>query len=310
MRNLTRLTVALMATVLLTAGLIGHAAVGEISGMKLVSPLGQAHSTLDENPVFWVKFISTDTTNTTGTVEVDATTGDIEFQVGGAADVSVSCPETDLDGVLDTSDAGCNTWIEIVDACNMGGSNWACVLGPVNSGDAPGDALATLAATDEDLRKGLGLYADANVDGALAQNAVVTSLGLYPVEVGATSANSGGNAGAFFFSNRAPNKNPFRNKVSVLSRALTNQTSTGTIAVTNIYAIFREYRGDNTNGYNLFERMRTVWSETGAATTVDGDLDFSQFPLISPKGWFFALETGSSTDQTTVNNVITGALAE
>jgi hypothetical protein len=310
MRNLTRLTVALMATVLLTVGLTAVAEVGHFQNFEIVGPLGQAQTALDTNPVFWVKYIGD---NATANVEVDATTGDIEFTSAAGADTSVSCPETDDDGVLDVSAGACDTWIEIVNACNQAGSDWACALGPVLGSDNPGDALATLAATDEDLSKGLGLHYDSDVDGALGQNAVVTSLGLYPVSVGATTAASGGNAGSFFFTGGQQGgvaKNPFEGYVSIFARGSTNQTSAGTIAVTNIYEIFREYRGNPTIGYDLFERVFTRWTETGAATTADGDLDFQDFPLVSSRGSFFALETGSSTDQSTITNIVAGVLVK
>ena len=55
MRNLTRLTVALMATVFLTAALTAVGDVGYFLNYKVVGPLGQSQSALDTNPVFWVK---------------------------------------------------------------------------------------------------------------------------------------------------------------------------------------------------------------------------------------------------------------
>jgi hypothetical protein len=303
MRNLKRLTVALMATVLLTAGMTAYSGLGQFHNFEIVGTLSQAQSTLDANPVIWIKYIGA---TATANVEVDAATGDIELTSAAGVDTTVACPEGDDDGVIDVSDASCNTWLEVVNAINQADSDWVAVLGPVLGSDVSTDALATLAATDEDLSKGLGLFYDDAFTGAT----IITSLGLYPPEVGATTAASGGNAGAFFFNGDFPNKNPFARTRSILSRASTRQTSTGTIAVTNVFEIFREYRGNPTLGYDLFERVRTRWTETGAATTAQGDLNFQNFPLVSSEGAFFALETGSSTNLTAVNHVVAGVLVK
>jgi hypothetical protein len=304
MRKLTTLAVALLVAATFAVA-PASAGVGEFSGLKIVGPLHGAQSTLDANPAIWVKYVGV--TATTPTIQVAAGTGDIQFELDGTVSALVSCPEGDLDGVIDVSDGDCDTFLEVVNAINMGGSGWAAVLGPVQGSETSTDALATLAETDEDLSKGLGLFLDDNYAGQTP----VLQIGLYPVGPGATTAASpSGNAGAFFFSGREPNKNPFGNKVSLLTYFSETKTSAGTISDTIVYGITREYRGNRTNGFDLFERVRTVWTETGGATTSNNTTDFSNFPLVSAPGEFFTLRTGSSTTVSAINNVVTGALAE
>ena len=303
MRNLTLLTVAFMVAALFGAP-VAEAQVGTFSGLEVVGPLSGSQTGVNTGIALWIKYNG----SSTGTIEVDATTGDIELEAAGAVDATVSCPEADLDGVIDVSDASCNTWIEVVDAINMGGSNWSAVLGPVDSADAPGDNLLVLAETDEYIRVGRALYLEADVDGALAQNAVVTSIGLYPPGAANEAVGQGTK---FHFSGASPNRNPFGKLISVLTYFSLKQTSTGTIADTIIRAVKREYVGNRTNGFDLQEsNKRIVWQETGGATTADNINDFSNFPLISNPGEVFLLETGSSTDQSVVINVVAGALLQ
>jgi hypothetical protein len=302
MRNLKTLAVIFAVTAFL--GAASFAAVGEFSGLKIVGPLSGAQSSLDANPVLWVKYIST--TSSTPTVQVAAGTGDIQFEVNGSVDTTVACPEGDDDGVIDVSDGSCDTFIEVVNAINQAGSNWAAVLGPVLTTDSTTDALATLAETDEDLSKGLGLYYDDGYAGAT----VVFGTPLFPPSVGATTAASGGNAGAFFFSGREPNKNPFEDRISLLTYFRELKGSTGTISNTIVYGSYREYRGNRTVGFDLYDRTRTLWTETGGANDTENTTDFSNFPLISAPGEFLWLRTGSSTNIDAIGNVVTGALAE
>ena len=302
MRRLT-LAVAFLVAASLTAPL-ALAEVGRFSGLKVLGPLSGSQTGVNTGIALWIKYVGV--TATTPTVEVDAATGDIELRLDAVADALVSCPEGDLDGVIDVSDAACNTWIEVVDAINMGGSGWAAVLGPVDSAADPSDHLLVLAVTDDDLSQGRALYLEADVDGALGQNAVETWIGLYPAGSGAETTDTG----QFFFNGRQPNKNPFAKKISVLTYFSLNQTSTGTIADTIVRAVHREYRGNPTNGFDLTERVRVVYQLTGGATTVDSIVDFSNFPLIGAPGEFFTVETGSSTDQSAVVNVVAGAILE
>lgn len=301
MRRLTTLAVTIAVTAFL--GVATFAAVGEFSGLNVKGPLSGAQSTLDANPVLWVKYIST--TSSTPTVQVSAD-GDIQFEVNGSVDTTVACPEGDDDGVIDVSDGSCDTWLEVVNAINQADSNWRAALGPVLVDDESTDALATLSETDEDLSKGLGLFYDDGYAGATIEFGTP----LYPPEVGATTAASGGNAGSFFFSGSEVNKNPFEDDISLLTYFRDYKTSTGTISNTIIYGSFREYRGNPTVGYDLYDRVRTVWTETGGATSTENTTDFSNFPLISNPGEFLWMRTGSSTNIDAVGNVVTGALAE
>ena len=89
-----------------------------------------------------------------------------------------------------------------------------------------------------------------------------------------------------------------------------NQVSGGTIADTIVRTLKREYRGSSLNGFDLDEREHIVYQMTGGATTVDNIGNFVNFPILSAPGWFFTIETGSSSDQSAVLNVAGGALLE
>lgn len=110
-------------------------------------------------------------TSACGSVAVDAGTGDLTFTSGvcgsEAADVSFECPVSGaLGGVIDVSDAACNTFGEVVDTINGTctgciRNNWTAVLVDAIRADTSVDALATLAATNTNTGPaGLGLLQD------------------------------------------------------------------------------------------------------------------------------------------------------
>ena len=66
----------------------------------------------------------------------------------------------------------------------------------------------------------------------------------------------------------------------------------------------------STTGFDLYEVIRTVWSQTGAVTATQGTLDFSNFPLVSTEGEAFIARIGSSTDITAQNLNAVGIFAQ
>lgn len=297
MRNFLRSAVAVAAAALLAVGPVfaelpftGYVSRGPIAGTSTV---------LDTDVALYVQYVGSATTKPT--VEVSAA-GLITFKVAGVADPSVACPEADDDGIIDVAQAACNTMIEVVNAINQGNSNWRAVLASSLGTDTSNDALATLSATDTNLRIGAPLFYDSNFAGSAP---VVTAL-VAPVYPGGPAD------GSWFFLGPGGglNTNPFRGVTSFLSGVSEKKTSGGTIADTQIFGVFREYRGSAATGYDLFEVIRTVWSQTGAATTVQGTLDFSNFPLISAPGEAFVVRIGSSTTISAQNLNAVGVFAQ
>lgn len=266
------------------------------TGYKAKGPIAGTSTTADDNVALYVKYVGT--SSGIPTVQVDAATGDIQFEVDGSVDTTVACPEGDDDGVIDVSNAACNTMVEVVNAINQGGSNWRAVLVSALGTDSSNDAFATLSETDTNVKIGAPIYYDTNFAGSAPE---VTAL-VAPIYPPAD--------GSFFFNGSEINKNPFAGGTSFLSAVSEKKTSTGTIAATVVYAVFREYRGNPTNGYDLYETIRTVWSQTGGATATQATLDFSNFPLVSAPGEAFVARIGSSTTISAQNLNAVGVFAE
>lgn len=265
------------------------------TGYKAKGPITGTSSAADDNVALYVKYVGT--SSGIPTVQVSSG-GDIQFEVDGSVDTTVACPEADDDGVIDVSDSACNTMVEVVNAINQGGSNWRAVLVEALGTDSSEDAFATLSETDTNVKLGAPIYYDTNFAGSAP---TVTAL-VAPVFPPAD--------GSFFFNGSEINKNPFAGGTSFLSGVSTLQDSSGTIAATVIRAVFREYRGNPTNGYDLYETIRTVWSQVGAADDTQGTLDFSNFPLVSAPGEAFIARIGSSTTITTANLNAVGVFAQ
>ncbi len=116
---------------------------------------------------------------TGGTVAVDAATGDLTLStgpVGGSAvDTTLECPLSGaFAGVIDTSNAACNTLGEVVDIIN-GSANWRAVIVDGVRSDSSDNTLITLAETAANTAKGVGLLKDTTV-------ALNVSLALMPFD--------------------------------------------------------------------------------------------------------------------------------
>lgn len=102
-----------------------------------------------------------------GTVTVAAATGDITLKTGpvggSAADTTTECPVSGaLGGVIDVSDAACNTLGEVVDAINAS-PNWRAVIVDGLRSDSSDNTLNTLAETSASSAKGLAIPKDTTV---------------------------------------------------------------------------------------------------------------------------------------------------
>lgn len=105
---------------------------------------------------------------TSATVAVDAGTGDLTFQVSAAAYTGFECPVSGaLGGVIDVSDAACNTLGEVVDTingnCTGCSSDFRAVLIDSLRTDLSTDTLVTIGATQVTRTDGLQLNIDTSV---------------------------------------------------------------------------------------------------------------------------------------------------
>ena len=268
------------------------------TGYKAKGPIAGVSTTGDDNVALYVSYVGT--SSGIPTIQVSAA-GDIQFEVDGSVDTTVACPEADDDGIIDVSDAACNTFTEVVNAINQGGSNWRAVLVSRLGTDSSDGTLALLAETDTNVKLGAPIYFDNNNTAVNADNVTVL---VYPPQNPAD--------GSWFFQGPGKdlNKNPFAGGTSFLSAGTETKTSGGTIGATVIYGVFREYRGNPTSGYDLYEVIRTVWSETGGATATENQFDFSNFPLVSEAGEAFVVRVSSSTSITAQNVNVVGVFAQ
>lgn len=106
--------------------------------------------------------------NSSATVAVDAGTGDLTFEVGGAAYTGFECPVAGaLGGIIDVSNAACNTMGEVVDTingnCTGCSSDFRAVLIDSVRTDTSIDALVTIGTTQTTLTGGLALNIDTSV---------------------------------------------------------------------------------------------------------------------------------------------------
>lgn len=195
-----------------------------------------------------VKYVGTDAT--TGSVAVDASTGDLAFKVGadGTADATVS-----TDGTIDVSGASENTLGEVVDAINAS-ANWEAYLADSLRSDSSNNTLITRAetvsikASDTD---GIPLFWDSAVVAATNVYAMSLSIGpeyaSYPFIPITTFLNRVADGG--------PSGMPWR---ADLNYALANATFGSGSSTLQIYAV---------NDRAGVRQEILLWQEVGAATT-------------------------------------------
>ena len=110
-----------------------------------------------------IKYIGT---GSAATIEVDAATGDIEFEIADVSDVLNVDPSAVCAGgvanSLDVSDAQCDTFGEVADLVNAS-THWRMVLVSALRSDSTNNTLQTLAESQATRTDGLALYLDSVV---------------------------------------------------------------------------------------------------------------------------------------------------
>lgn len=226
--------------------------------------------------------------------------GDMTLSIAGSADTTTGSASN---GIFDLSTpaAAVDTMGELVNLINTQGSNWVAVLTGCLASDLTDNAIDTLASTDAAGPNGVTLYRDAVV--ASASSVFSSQVALLP-EDAATNIRfftSGGPVGNTTGSTKV-NANPFANYQTFVQNIREKITSTGTIALFEVLAVRRTYDG---NG-KVSETVRTLWSETGAATTVEKAKDFNSGPIITAVGEMVVVRQRTGTDLTVQSTGGTG----
>ena len=152
-------------------------------------PVGGTYTADDTVVAALVRYVGTNAGG--GEVAVDAGTGDLTFTVATVADSTFECPVvTTLAGVIDVSDAACNTMGEVCDAINglngRGGataaapSDFRCVLINALRSDLSTDTLVDFTIATADSADGLALPFDTTT--AFAVTSGGGSLAMLPPE--------------------------------------------------------------------------------------------------------------------------------
>lgn len=296
MRKLIALTLAAVA--FLTLAPSAHAQNVPVVFFQNVDAVSHASAstTLDESCLI-IKYRGT----TAGKPDVTvAAGGDLTLRIATVADVSTG---TATNGIFDLSTpaAADDTWGEVVNRINTQGSNWVAVLTGCLASDLTDNTAFTLAATDAAGPKGVTIFKDATI---VSASAVFSVQGAF-VPAGADTDIrfwvSGGPIGNTTGSTK-PVGNAFGNYQTFIQNIREKITSTGTVALFEVLGVTRTYDGLG----KVSETVRSIWSETGAATTVEKAKDFNSGPLVGAKGEMIVVRQRTATDLTAVNLTGTG----
>lgn len=197
--------------------------------------------------------------NASGTVTV-ASNGDITLKVGAssaeAADAAVKCPSGGSAGIIDVSDAACNTLGEVVDIINAASTGWRAVILDGLRADSSDDTLATLAETVATSTDGLGLLRDGAVS-------FTQTLAMTPWRKMSD-----------YIDNRNAALVPRPHQAYRAFLFKTVATSTYGSGTSTIQIIENDEKLSTAGGS---DSTTTIYSEAGGATTVAKTLDFSPY---------------------------------
>lgn len=297
MRRLVKRFAAGLAALLLVVPATASAQAPVVFYSSVDSVAG-ASSTTTDSPCVLVKYVG----STAGKPTVEtAAGGDVTFKIAGSADTTIGSPN--LDGIFDLSTpaAAVDTVGEFVNLINTTGSNWRAVLVSCLASDLTDNHLATLSATDASGPKGVALNQDAAV--ASASSIFSAQVALLPGDAHTNISFflSGSPTGSPSGSSKV-NSNPFERHQQFVQAAREKITSSGTVALAELLAVKRTYDSAG----KVSEVVRVLWSETGAATTVEKSKDFTSGPLVAAIGELVIWRQRTATDLTAVSLGVNG----
>lgn len=278
----TKLRFLLPLLTLAVVGLLSFAPYAPAVDIPLHQPyaVSGALSAVNTEPALWIKWVGTGTTITTQpTVAVAAADSDVTLQVNGANDATASAACGGTAGTLDTAQAACDTIGELCDQINAS-ANWLCVPEVGLRGDASANYLLTVSTSNAAVPGGVVVYGE-------TPQRLSVSVSLRP----------GTDMGFFLSGGNKPNVNPFAGMVTLVQSIRENVTSTGAVGNFDVLGVTRTWTGTGaTKKYS--ETTRTIWSEAGAATTVEKALNFWNFPLMSQPGEMVIVRQSAATTLT------------
>jgi hypothetical protein len=276
--TMIRKMLVLLAAAFVVVGIVSVPTATAVD-IPLRNPVGVsgALSAVSTDVGMWVKWVGPTVFTTKPTVAVAAADSDMAFTVNGAADTTITgCGGTA--GTLDTAQAACDTIIELCNTINTS-ANWACALENMLGSTTAVNTLITLGATDASTPGGVAILKD-----------TVVALDVY------VSLRPGVDMGFFLAGPTKLNKNPVSDTVTLVQSIRENITSAGVIGNFEVLGVKRVYGG--TSGKTLTETVRTMWSEVGAATTVEKTANFWNFPLMSQPGEIVLVHQSAGTGLT------------
>ena len=251
-------------------------------------PANDAITAVSTDIGLYVKYVGPKQTGT-ATVAVDAATGDIAFVVNGGADTSIGCPTAN--GTIDTSDAACDTFTEVVAVINKT-TNWRAEYGAVLGSDSTNNTLITRSAAVASGPDGVALLKDTAV-------ALNITLDLTP------NTQPAFGRGIRWFMDPVPstnigklNPNPYAGLRTIVPYIEETITSSGTVGQFSIVAVSRNHTGQGTAAYSANEVKRTILSSLGGATTALKSFNFVNFPIYGGVGERLYVRIASGTDLT------------
>lgn len=200
--------------------------------------------------------------------------GAITLTVATVADATTECPVAGAyGGVIDVTDASCDTLGEVCDAINFS-ANWRCVLLDSLRSDSSNDTLVTIGATTADAKDGLTLKTDTAVALTMTQTLVPdnASIQFY--------LGSGGTAPSLI-------ANPFKD--TQMGLLYFSEKSAHTLNTINIYSVkvnnkLGALNAAGTGFVGGSETVNSTFTATGGATGVASAWDFRSVPYLGLKG--------------------------
>lgn len=254
-----------------------------------VSVAASESGVVDSTACVLLKYRGTSTGKPTYEV---AAGGDLTLKIAGVADVTTGSASN---GIFDLSTpaAGVDTVGEFVNLVNTQGSNWVAVLVSCLASDLTDNAFDDIAATDVSGPKGVAITREATSASATAIFSAQAALLPDDAETNIQFFLGVGPSGSPTSANK-PNANPFANYQTFVQHIREKITSTGVVALFEVLAVKRTYDSAG----KVSETVRTIYSETGAATTVEKTVNFHNGPLVTAPGELVIVRQRTATDLT------------
>jgi len=280
----------------LTAVVFGQGFIDSFYG-KNSAVLGKSITALDTNEAVLVKFAGA---NSFAKLAVADATGDLTFTQddvdGTTASTELECPVSGaLGGIIDVSDAACDTMGEVLDVINKSAS-WRAVLLGALAADTSNNALVLLAAS-QGVQKADGLI-------LLGESTVTFEVTIALTQFKKAQDYLGGRAVPGLA--LVPFKNPFDQYQAALEFAtLASTYGSGTSSI-EVYSVVGKFSPDRT----YTEVATKIYSVAGGATTAAKVLkqytDFGQYGLLGAQGAKLVVKLDNSLAMTAPAVVVSG----